>query len=318
MNLQRRTAIQAGLLGAAGMAVALDGLKITQASTTLLNGHAQLDVPGFRHRTARVNGIGVHYVTAGAGPAVLLLHGWPFTWFTWHQIIPTLARDYTVIAPDMRGIGNTDKPGTGYDTHTLALDAAALLAHLQVPAAHVVGHDLGVGVAYHLAVLRPQVVRKLVVMESIILGGPDAELFMNTPPWWVAFHNVPGLPESVLVGREGAYLDWFYTELSHAQRGISKQSRDVQVSGYLGKEALRGGFEHYRAFGTTTKQGQHASATRLPMPVLALGGELVGDILHRQMAGLAINVTGGVVERCGHIIQEERPDELLRRLASFF
>jgi pimeloyl-ACP methyl ester carboxylesterase len=312
----RRDAIR-GVLGAVGLASAMGTLADTRNERRTGLPTPAIDAPGFKRRTVRTNSIDIHYAVAGHGPAVLLLHGWPFTWYTWHRIIPTLARSFTVIAPDSRGIGGSSKPRSGYDTVTLADDAAALLAHEGVGNAAVVGHDLGAGVAYHLAARHPSLVRKLVVMESIILGGPDAHLFMDNPPWWVAFHNVPDLPESLLDGKEGPYLDWFYTNLSHQRSGISRQSRDAHVSGYRGRLALRGGFEQYRAFPQTTEQGRQAAARRLTMPVMALGGELVKDVLYRQMTSLAENATGGVIERCGHIIQEERPDEVLARLRAF-
>lgn len=321
MNTDRREWLRQGLLGTAGMTAALAGLAATPRTandrTAASSAEAQLDAPGFRHLRIRSNGIDVHAVVAGQGPAMLLLHGWPFTWFTWHRLIPVLARTHTVIAPDLRGVGGSDKPASGYDVVNLSDDALGVLRHLSVEQTTVVGHDLGVGVAFQLAARHPALVRRLVLMESIVLGAPEAERFMNTPPWWVAFHNVPVLPETVLVGREGAYLDWFYTQLSHQMRGISPRSREAQVRGYRGREALRGGFEHYRAFDLTTEQGRIASGERLRMPVLALGGELVKDVLYRQMLAIADDVHGGVIDRCGHIIQEERPDELLARLRAF-
>lgn len=317
MNTDRREWLRQGALGAAGMTAALAGLVASPSNDKLPAADERLNLPSLRHLRIRSNGIEVHCVVAGQGPAMLLLHGWPFTWFTWHRVMPELARTHTVIAPDLRGVGGSDKPAGGYDGVSLSEDAAGVLRHLGVAQATVVGHDLGVGVAFQLAARHPTLVQRLVLMESIVLGAPEAERFMNTPPWWVAFHNVPALPETVLVGREGAYLDWFYTQLSHQLRGISPRSRDAQVHGYLGREALRGGFEHYRAFGPTTEQGRIASSQRLRMPVLALGGELVKDVLYQQMRVVADDVRGGVIERCGHIIQEERPDEFLARLRAF-
>lgn len=316
MNTRREWLLKQ-VLTAAGMSGALVAVAQEKPGTNSDVQSLSLDVPGFQHRTVRANDIDIHCVVAGSGPAVLLLHGWPFTWYTWHRVIPALASTHTVIAPDLRGIGSTAKPVDGYDVGTLAEDAMALLTQLGVRSAAVVGHDLGVGVAFQLAARHPQLVRRLVVMESIVLGAPHAERFMATPPWWVAFHNVRDLPETVLLGHEASYLDWFYTQLSFERRGISPQSREAQVWGYLGKEALRGGFEHYRAFGQTTRQGRAASMKRLRMPVLALGGELVRDILLRQMKAVADDVQGGVIPRCGHIIQEERPDEFLRRFFAF-
>lgn len=133
----------------------------------------------------------------------------------------------------------------------------------------------------------------------------------------LAWHTVPDLPEAVVAGREGVYLDWFYTSLTFKQAGISRDARNQHVEAYTGVEAMRGGFEHYRAFATTTAQGREASQRRLTMPVLALGGELVGDVLYQQMSAVADTVTGGKISGCGHVIQEEQPGELLSRLRAF-
>jgi pimeloyl-ACP methyl ester carboxylesterase len=317
MSINRRQWIRDSALGAAGMASAMATLAKTSDAGVAPTTSATIDLPGLRHLKTQINGIEIHHVVAGQGPALLLLHGWPFTWFTWHAVLPELARSYTVIAPDLRGVGESGKPASGYDVVTLAEDALGLLQHLGISQATVVGHDLGVGIAFQLAARHPDRVSRLVLMESIVLGAPEAERFMNTPPWWVAFHNVPALPETLLVGREAAYLNWFHTQLSHEHRGISARSLNAQVQGYLGREALRGGFEHYRAFDRTTEQGKSAAAMRLRMPVLALGGDLVKDVLLRQMHAVGDDVRGGVIPRCGHIIQEERPDELLRRLRAF-
>ena len=315
MDISKRAMLRTGFLGGLGMAGALGSLA--GATGAAMPSAPVPAVPGVRHRKARVNGVELSYAVAGGGPAILLLHGWPFTWYTWHRVIPVLARSFTVIAPDMRGIGGSDKATSGYDVVTLAADAAAVLAAEQIDDAVVVGHDLGVGVAFQLAARHPALVRRLVLTESIVLGAPNAEIFMDTPPWWVAWHTVPNLPEHVVAGREGVYLDWFYTNLTFGNTGIARAARDQHVAAYTGVDALRGGFEHYRAFPKTTEQGRAASQQRLRMPVLALGGELVGDVLYRQMQAVADQVSGGKINGCGHVIQEERPDELIARLRAF-
>lgn len=299
------------------MVIALSSVTSSRANALNTELAPTIDAENFRVRDAVINGIKSTYAVAGSGPAILLLHGWPFTWFTWHKVIPQLAQTHTVIAPDMRGIGATSKPASGYDVGTLADDAAALLAFEGVENATVVGHDLGVGVAYMMAHKYPKLVNKLVVMESIVLGAPRAELFMNDPPWWVAFHNVPDMPEALVAGREASYLDWFWTNLTVGRVGISKVSRDQHIASYELPGSMRGGFEHYRAFPTTIKQGREASQSKLDIPVLALGGELIGDVLFQQMKEVAGNVSGGKITGVGHVIQEERPEELLSRLKEF-
>ncbi len=317
MESTRRSLLRSGLLGGLGLAGAMGALGEPSNSAASAHPVAAPAVPGVAERRARLNGVDLAYAIVGRGPAMLLLHGWPFTWYTWHKIIPTLAMSHTVIAPDMRGIGRSARPADGYDALTLSEDAAAILAHEGFGSANVLGHDLGVGVAFQLAARHPRLVRRLALTESIVLGAPAAEIFMATPPWWVAWHNVPSLPEQVVAGREGRYLDWFYESLTFRNAGISRAARDQHVAAYTGVDAMRGGFEHYRAFAKTAEQGRLASQRRLEMPVLALGGELVGDVLYRQMLAIGGDVSGGRIADCGHVIQEERPEELLARLHAF-
>jgi pimeloyl-ACP methyl ester carboxylesterase len=277
-----------------------------------------LDAPGFEHRFAEVNGIQVHYAIAGRGEPILLLHGWPYTWFSWARVIPTLAETRTVIAPDLRGFGHSSRPETGYDLHTLADDAAGLLGHLGFSRADVVAHDLGTEVAFMLALRHPGRVRKLVLSEAILAGLPGAEAFLaHGKPWWFAFHDVPGLAERVLVGNEGAYLDWFYVHHTYEQRGIRPEARDEYVAAFSGVEALRGGFEPYRAFKGNAALIQEASRGGLKVPTLALGGNVVGDALYRQLVPIADDVAGHIIPECGHSIPDERPEALLRHLAHF-
>jgi pimeloyl-ACP methyl ester carboxylesterase len=275
-----------------------------------------VDAPGFAHRFADVNGIRVHYVTAGTGEPLLLLHGWPFTWYTWAKVIPELAKRYTVIAPDLRGLGDSSRPTAGYDLQNKADDAKALLAHLDFRQAQVVGHDLGASVAYMLARNYPETVKKLVLMEAVIGGLPGAEKFAANPPWWFAFHNVPGLAERVLPGHEAEYLDWFYVNSSYQKRGISSEARDEYLSAYSGSDRLRGGFEHYRAFAENTRQVT-TSSKKLMMPTMAIGGGVVGDLLFKQLKENGADVTGRIIPECGHNIPDECPAALLQNLRDF-
>ena len=276
-----------------------------------------VDAPGFQHHFADIHGIQVHYTTAGRGEPLLLLHGWPFTWYTWSRVIPSLAERYTVIAPDVRGIGLTARPESGYDLHTKADDARALLDHLGFPRAQVVGHDLGAEIACMLAMRSPGRVQKLVLMEAVIAGLPGAEAFMKHPPWWFGFHDVPGLAEKAVVGNEDAYLGWFFDNHTYGKRGIPREAREEYVASYTGTDALRGGFAHYRAFKENASQVQARGQARLTVPTLALGGDVVGDALRQQLVLIAADVVGHIIPECGHNIPEERPDALLQHLFDF-
>ncbi|WP_044183912.1 alpha/beta fold hydrolase [Hyalangium minutum] len=270
-------------------------------------------------RRVSANGISVNVATAGDGPAVVLLHGWPHTWEVWRPVLPTLASTHRVIAPDLRGLGASDKPDDGYHLHTLADDAVALLDVLGIERAAVVGIDLGAPVAFMTAARHRDRVERLVVMESLLGRLPGAERFLaNGPPWWFGFHAVPGLPETVLAGNVGAYIDWFLRVGTYGLSGVPKPLRDAFVAAYEDPRTLHCGFQHYRAMPINAALIAEAVAEGpLRMPVLALGGNVVGDALHRQLVPVAPDLRGAILERCGHIIPADAPDALLAELGPF-
>ena len=276
-------------------------------------------LPGLTHHFAEVNGIRIHYARAGQGPALLLLHGWPFTWYTWRLMLPELAKRYTVLMPDLRGIGQTSRPPDGYDSHSRATDVHDLLLHLGFDQADVVGHDLRVEIAFMTALVYPRLVRKLVLSEAIIGGLLGAEAFLRPGPWWFAFHAVPGLPERIVAGHEDEYLGWFYQHSTYQQRGIAPEARAEYVAAYTGIEALRGAFAHYRAFPQNAQQVAQAVAKgqRLTCPTLAVCGNVVGEVLLRQLRPVADDVVGHIVPDCGHVVQEEQPEHFLRLMTEF-
>lgn len=264
------------------------------------------------------NGIEINVEVAGEGPAVLLLHGFPHTWRLWSEVIPPLAAHFRVIAPDLRGLGETARPSDGYDAGTLAADAEALLDALGEPTAAVVGIDAGTPPAFLLAMRRPERVRRLVVMESLLGRLPGAEDFLaGGPPWWFGFHAVPGLAETVLIGHEADYVDWFL-DAGTRGRGVPREIRDHFVAAYTGRDALRGAFAHYRAMPESARQiAATVASGRLTVPTLAIGAHPVGDTLARQLAPVADDLRAHVVEDCGHIIPLDRPEVLVPLLKSF-
>ncbi|GAB3450578.1 alpha/beta fold hydrolase [Actinophytocola sediminis] len=269
-------------------------------------------------RRVTANGIEITVAVTGTGPAVLLLHGFPHTWRLWSTVIPHLAGHHQVIAPDLRGLGATTRAADGYDAATLAADADGLLDALGVPTAAVVGIDAGTPPAFLLAMRRPDRVTRLVVMESLLGGLPGAEDFLAAgPPWWFGFHAVPDLAETVLVGHEAEYVDWFLG-IGTRGRGVPAEIREHFVAAYTGREALRCAFEYYRAMPTTARQLAEATATaRLRMPTMAVGAHPVGDTLANQLRPVADDLRSHLIEDCGHIIPLDRPDVLAPILRSF-
>ncbi len=277
------------------------------------------DLPGFALRQVAANGISINVATAGVGQPILLLHGWPHTWFLWRKVMASLSGDYRVIAPDLRGIGGTTRAADGYDIQTLSDDAASLLRELDAEDAVSVGIDAGAPVSWMLAMRHPEQIRKLVVMESLLGLLPGAEDFLKRgPPWWFGFHSVPGLAETVVEGHEDAYLDWFFRSGTFGGRGIEPAARDAFVSAYPGREALRCGFEYYRAGPANDQQiGAILETRRVTLPAMAIGGNVVGDTLMRQLQPISDDLTGLVIPACGHIIPEDQPDRLVALLQEF-
>ena len=278
------------------------------------------------HHTAQVGEVRLHYVTAGKNgddrEPLVLLHGFPQSWYEWRHIIPDLAARYRVIAPDLRGLGGSSKPHAGYDKMTMAKDVVGLLRdELEVEQILLVGHDWGAGVAYALAAHEPEFVRKLAILEMVLPGIPLPGMSADAlgQYWHMAFHGVRDLPEALIQGRERTYISWFFSNFAYDPTAISSEDIDEYERCMATPGALRAGFEYYRAMGEDGRAFAAAAAKKkLPMPVLALGGtSSIGASVKLSMEQVATSVVGGVIERCGHWIPEEQPRELLDQLMPF-
>ena len=282
--------------------------------------------PPIEHHRARVNGLLIHYVEAGAGDPVVLLHGFAQTWREWRRdVIPALARRYRVIAPDLRGFGDSDKPIAGYEKRTVAEDVWQLVSHLGLGRIHLVGHDFGAAVAYAFAAAHRDVVRTLTILEMIMPGfgyeacmqHPFATDGLGRKVWHLAFHDAPEMPEALIAGRERMYLRWFFDHFAYAPGAIAEDDLDDYERCYSGVGGLRA-LEYYRTHFVDAEHNRETSKEPLAMPVLALGGEaFLAGIVRQGMEALARDVHGDVIEKCGHWIPDEKPDELLKRLLPF-
>jgi pimeloyl-ACP methyl ester carboxylesterase len=282
-----------------------------------------IDNTTFYHHMALVNGVQIHYVIGGHGDPVVLLHGWPETWYEWRHVMPALAKNYTVIAPDLRGLGDSSKPLTGYDGKTVAEDIHQLVAKLGFKTIFLVGHDIGGQIAYSYAAAHPTEVKRLVVIDLIFPGFAPPGI---TEPWWFAFHQTRDIPEALVQGKELMYLSWFYHNAGGSDpAAITQADINEYVSHYSAPGDMRAGFEHYRAFPQDAIQNQNYSKTKLTMPVLAIGGanSPVGGTINTSgvvygMKILAQNVQGIIVPNSGHWIPEEQPDFVIKVLDNFF
>jgi pimeloyl-ACP methyl ester carboxylesterase len=265
----------------------------------------------------------LHAVVGGEGPPLLLIHGWPGSWYYWRLVMPALAREFEVIAVDQRGIGLSDKPEQGYDAGTLARDLVKLMDALDHERFAVVGVDTGLLIAYALAAdFRDRVVR-LAVGEAPLPGvSPPAPLILPDPLvdrlWHIPFNQLQETNEKLVRGREDVF---FGAEFS-ASAGTNKLSEDAiryYVDGLASSpEALHGCFQLYRAFGATAAQNEARKADRLPMPVLAMGGaESSGTMVGETMELTADDVQTLVIPGIGHWLAEQAPDALVEALTDF-
>ena len=283
----------------------------------------QLGNTTFSHRLVPVNGIQMHYVIGGHGPPVVLLHGWPETWYQFRLIMPALAKNYTVIIPDLRGLGDSSKPTTGYDGKTVAEDIHQLVTKLGYKSILLAGGDIGALIAYPYAAAHPTEVKKLVVWEAPI---PGFAIPGRQPVWWFPFHLTPDLPEAVVQGKEQTYLSWFYHNLAYNPAAITQDAINEYVSHYSAPGGMRAGFEYYRAFPQDAIQNMNYSKTKLTMPVLALaggyipifGGNITMPSIVYSMKMLAQNVQTIIIPNSGHWIPEEQPVVMVKLLNNFF
>lgn len=264
----------------------------------------------------------VHYVTLGQGAPLVLLHGWPQTWYAWRKVMPTLAQRFRVIAPDLRGLGDSSRPKDGFDKQAVARDVAQLLREgLGVDSAFVVGHDWGGPVAFALAAYHPGLVQRLVMLDAAVPGDGSGTFSQNGRRWHHAFHQAAQLPEQLIAGREAIYYGWFYEHYGHVRGAIGPDDAAEYLRTYGDAETTRTGLAYYRALDQdVAANARWLQQHRLAMPVLAIGGAQAFGRAGESLSSLqrvGIDVRGGVMPDCGHWIPEEQPARLAAELLQF-
>lgn len=276
----------------------------------------------FRHCTADVNGTRIHYVTGGSGPAVVLLHGNLRTWRVWRRVMIQLVKHYTVIAPDMRGLGKSSRLVGGYDKKTVAEDIYQLVALAGFATARLVGHDLGGWVAYAYAANHRDATDRLVLID-IPLPGIGLEKIMNPATggsFHFGFNMTEDLPELLVVGREREFLTWFNRRNTVFPTSISKADMEEYVSSYSEVGAMRAAFSYYRTvLRIDAAENRESSKVRLRMPTLAIGAaEGTGNLTLLDLEKVATNVKSVLILQCGHNVPEDQPSKLAQELCEFF
>jgi pimeloyl-ACP methyl ester carboxylesterase len=332
-GITRRSVVRAA--GAGALALGLGGVTAAAAQPASaatgkgLGSVAQAPdlPPGFTSRFIHANGLRQHAVIGGDGPPLLLVHGWPQFWYQFRLIMPGLARDFQVIAPDQRGRGLTSKPppggtGSGYDTGTLADDLAALMDALGHQSFSVVGCDTGMDIAYALAADHRDRVDRLAVAEAPLPGiSPSPPLFLpsalNEHLFHIMFNRLPTMNVELVHGREDTFFGFIFDV--EAFKKLPGAAVRIYIDNLADSLAsLSGSFGFYRALDTTTAQNIQRAKTKLTVPVLAIGGAESGGTRPGDAMMLAANnVQTVVLPGCGHFVAEEAPGEMLTALTAF-
>ncbi|MCW4467630.1 alpha/beta hydrolase [Flavobacterium sp. MFBS3-15] len=278
-------------------------------------------LPGFKNSYMAVNGTELHYVEGGEGEPLILLPGWPQTWWAYHKVMPALAAKFKVLAIDIRGMGSSHKPMEGYDKKNMALDVYSLVNKLGYRSVAIAGHDIGAHVAYSFAAQFQELTSALVMLDT---PHPDPSMYslpmlpipgLNyTYPWWVAFNQVRHLPEQLLAGKMDIVMEWIFSQMLQDKQCVSEFDKEVYVGAYNSADAIRASSAWYQAFGQDIKDSE--SYPKISMPVCAIGStgyDMLKVALQHQAEDLQLFKLDG----CGHFILDEQPDIIAHDIIDF-
>ena len=269
-------------------------------------------------RFAKLDGVRLHYLAAGNGEPVILLHGYAQNSHMWRPLIAELAKTNTVIAPDLRGFGRSSKPPQGYDKKSMAQDIHALAASRGLKRVRIAGHDIGLMVAYAYAAQYPAEVERIVLMDAFLPGvGNWENVWLLHDKWHFNFYGET--PLKLVAGRERIYFEHFWNDFAaDRKKSVSERDRRFYAKAYAQPGAMRAGFEVFRAFEQDGKDFAGFAKTKLTMPMLVLSGEKAsGDFLIQQARLVADNVEGVIIKGSGHWLIDEAPDQVIPKLVSF-
>ena len=271
-----------------------------------------------RSRFAKANGIRIHYLVAGNGGPIILLHGYAQNSHMWRPLIAELAKTNTVVAPDLRGFGETAKPEAGYDKKSMAVDVHALAASLGFKRVKIVGHDIGLMVAYAYAAQYPAEVERIALMDAFLPGiGDTSNLFLLGDKWH--FHFYGKTPLALVKGRERTYFEHFWNDFAaDPMHSVTEKDRRLYAKAYAKPGAMKAGFEVFRNFEQDAKDFADFANTKLTMPMMVLTGEKAsGEFLISQGRLVADNVDGVVIKGSGHWLMDKSPKQVIPKLVEF-
>jgi len=297
--------------------VAFLGALLLLTSSPALAASGSVPV-GFAERFADVNGVRLHYLIGGTGSPVVLLHGYAQTGHMWRPLMQPLARRHTVIVPDLRGAGGSSKPESGYDKKNMAVDIHELISSLGYDRVDIVGHDIGLMVAYAYAAQFPQATERVVLMDAFLPGiGNWKNVWLMRDLWH--FHFYGKVPLALVKGRERTYFEHFWNDFAaDPKHSVPEADRRIYAKAYAKPGGMRAGFEYFRNFEQDAKDFEQLSRIKLPMPLLVLTGEKAsGTFLIEQARLVASDVRGQVVPGSGHWLMDEAPQTVIPAIIDF-
>lgn len=278
-------------------------------------------LPNFANNYAEVNGTRLHYIKGGQGEPLILIPGYPETWWAYHKVMPILAEKYCVVVVEMRGMGSSDKPTDGYEKKNMAKDIYELVKQLGYQKVFIGGHDIGAHVAFSFATNFPEATSKLIMLDT---PHPDAGMYQLPMlpilganylyPWWLAFNQVKELPEQLLEGRMNIVIEWLFKNLLVDQNSISDFDKAVYEYAYNSKDAIRASNAWYQAFPQDIEDSK--TYKKLNMPVLGIGGSGYG-MLEMALPNATTDLQLKKVEECGHFILAEKLNETAKFITEF-
>jgi len=272
----------------------------------------------FKHASAKVNSVNIHYVIGGTGEPLVLIHGFGQNWYMWNRLLPELSRHFTVIAPDLRGVGESDKPDSGYDKKTMAKDIHELVKSLGFQSVNLAGHDIGLMVAYAYAAQFPNEVKKLALMDALLPGVEPVWTQVKNSAWWFGFFAFPASSELV-AGKEKLFLTNFWPVVGHVTNAFNAAEVNEFVRAYSVRGATYGAFHWFAAFNQDAVDNMAFMKRKLTMPLLAMGGEYFGAaFLEDHCKLVAEHVSASKIKGSGHWIVQENTPQVQKDLINFF
>ena len=302
------------------LSIAVSPASATTSSNAILPAAVKAANPpaNFQHKYATVNGVKLHYVIGGKGEPLLLVHGFGQNWYMWNRLLPELSKHFTVIAPDLRGVGESGRPAGGYDKKTMATDMHELMKSLGYKSLNLAGHDIGLMVAYAYAAQYPAEIKKVALMDALLPGVEPVWSQVKSQAWWFGFFGMPHSGE-IVSGKANLFLTNFWPIVGYVKDPFTLAERNEFIRAYSLPGATTGAFNWFAAFPQDAKDNEILMKTKLKMPLLAMGSEhFAAPFLAAHSRLVADDVSESIIKGSGHWIVQEQTAQVQRDLLAFF